>query len=156
MTKKISTRLKQALEVFEIGELDLIVEKKRSEDFDALRSLVTMDPGVDPEYRQRAIYALGRWGDPEVVSDLTTVLPQLNESERITALDALGRLDTKEARKAVETCAEDLAPDVRKFVIAALRRLGGADADSRLRKIAKEDGEGWIRTLAQRALDSRK
>lgn len=155
MAKKISPRLKRALEVFEIGELDLIIEKKRRVDFDALRSFVSMDPGVDPDYRQRAIYALGRWGDTKVVPQLITVLPQLDESERITALDALGRLDTKEARKAVETCADDASPDVRKFVVAALRRFGGAIADSRLRKMAKEDKEGWIRSVAQRALDSR-
>ena len=156
MIKKISPRLKRALEVFEIGELDLIIEKKRRDDFDALHSFIAMGPGVDPEYRQRAIYALGRWGDTEVVPDLISVLPQLDESERITAIDALGRLGTKDARKAVETCAKDASPDVRKVVVAALRRCGGADANSRLRKMAKDDEEGWVRTLAQRALDSRK
>ncbi len=156
MKKKTPTGLKQALQVFETGELDLIVKKKRRDHFDALRSLLSLDSGVEPEHRQRAIYALGRWGDTSVVPDLVSLLPRLDESERITALDALGRLDTKEARTAVETCADDPSPQVRKFVVTALRRLGGPDAESRLRWIAKEDGEGWIRDLAQSAVKSRK
>lgn len=154
MQKQISSRLKRALQVFESGELDLVVKKGRPEDFEALRSLVSMD--AEPEHCQRAIYALGRWGDQSAVPDVVSILPQLDENARITAVDALGRLGSREAQSAVESCADDPSPEVRKFVVQALGRLGGADAESRLRSMARRDSEGWIRSLAEQVRQSRK
>lgn len=153
MTKKLSPRLKRALEVFEIGELDLVISRKDPNDLVALRELVSMAPNIDPEYRQRAIYALGRWGDTESVPRLAELMSELDEHELITAVDALGRLGTRKAREAIEACADHPSPDVRKSVVNALSRIGGTAARSSLRRIAKRDSKGWIRSAARRALD---
>lgn len=155
MKKGLPARLKHALDVFEIGELERLIREGRPDHFEALKALVSDDPDIHPDHRQRAIYALGRWGDKSVVAEVAAVLPKLDEDARITALDALGRLGTSEARAAVEACAHDPSADVRKFVVAALRRLGGSQAESRLRKMAREDSEGWVRELAVRALEKR-
>ena len=56
------------------------------EDFEALRRLLARDGQATPDYRQRAIYALGRWGDTGVVPDIVGLLPELDESHRITAI----------------------------------------------------------------------
>lgn len=58
----MSEELLEALEEDESGDLDAIIEHRRPEDFDALRSLLTLDPTVEPSHRAKAIYALGRWG----------------------------------------------------------------------------------------------
>lgn len=155
MTKKMSPRLKRALEVFEIGELDLVIRKKRPEDLAALRGLLTTDRDVDPEHRQRALYALGRWGDKKAVDDIVAVLPDVSEPERITALDALGRLGTAKARAAIESCADDKSDDVRKFVVAALSRIDDSGARRKLRQMADEDSADWVQHLAGRALRSK-
>ena len=152
----MSDELKRALEAFEIGALDAIIEKKRPEDFRALRRLLSPAADVKPEDRQRAIYALGRWSDPSVVPDVAALLPSLRESHRITAIEALGRLGTKEAREAVEPFATDPSPHVRKFVVEALGRMSGSAAEAALRKIAQRDAEGWVRDLAARRMADRR
>ena len=118
-----------------------------------MKKLVSTDPAVKREYRNRALYALGRWGDPSIVPDIARVLPELDETERITAIDALGRLGTKQALEAVAKYVSDPSPQVRKFVIRALDRIGGREAQTKLRAIANEDPEKWIQGLAARHIE---
>lgn len=153
--KELPPELKDALKAFEIGALDRIIDRKRKEDFEALRALLAEGTGVDPDDRQRAIYALGRWGDPSVVPEVVSLLPTLKESHRITAIEALGRLGTGPARTAVESCADDPSPQVRKFVVEALARFRGPAAKATLRKIAREDAEPWVRELAAKRMKAR-
>ena len=155
MYKEIPTELKDALKAFEIGALDKIVARHRREDFDALRRLVAEKSAGDPNDRQRAIYALGRWGDPSVVPDIASLLPNLKESHCITAIEALGRLGTQAARQAVEPYAGHASPQVRKFVVVALGRIGDSAAKSTLRKIAREDKQAWVRDLASKRMKVR-
>ena len=145
-------RLERALEAFETGELDLIVRRGRPEDFEALRALVSMD--ADPDHRQRAIYALGKWGKPEVVPDIVAVLPGIEEAGRVTAVEALRRLGTPAAEEAIVELAEDPSVDVRKYVVRALRRRGDEKAERTLRRIADRDPEEWIRSMAEQAMRS--
>ena len=152
MNQKIPIELERALEAFETGDLDQIIRERRREHFEVLRRLVSVDSGVKKKYRQKAIYALGRWGDVSAVPDVLKVLPELDESERITAIDALGRLGTDQAREAVASYARDPSPQVRKFVVQALGRLGGSEAATHLDDIAGKDGEAWIRQLAARQI----
>ena len=151
--RDLPQRVRRALEAFESGFLDQIIRAKRPEDFEALRSLVVTDaPGLD-RYRRRAIYALGRWGNPEAADDIVRVMPRLDETGRIAALDALGRLGTESARDAIASYGEDPSSQVRKFVVRSLGRVGGPEATERLREIARTDPNGWIRELAQKALE---
>jgi HEAT repeat protein len=156
MTNELPAQLEAALRSFETGALDRVIERRRPEDFRALRWLLSRDASVKPEHRQRAIYALGRWGDASVVPEIVALLPELEESRRITAIEALGRLGTRTARDAVEEYADDRSPQVRKFVVEALGRIGDAAAETRLQQMAEQDPAAWVRDLAVRKIERRK
>ena len=151
MSDDTSSDLRDALKSFEIGALDRIIERGDEKDFEALRRLVS-DPSVNPDDRQRAIYALGRWGDPAVVPDIVEVLPTLKETHCMTAIEALGRIGTDEARAAVLPYARHRSPHVRKFVVEALSRIDDAEAREAVRTIANADRSPWVRDLAARRM----
>jgi HEAT repeat protein len=155
MAVSLPRELRTALESEEAGELDEIIRAHRKAHFDSLRKLVSTAPEVPPQYRSKALYALGRWGDPGVIPDIERSLPDLEETGRIAALDALGRLGTDQALEIVAQYAGDPSPQVRKFAIQALDRIGGSKARTQLRVIAREDPEAWIRGLAARNLEKR-
>ncbi len=155
MALSLPRELRIALEAEEAGELNEIIRAHRKDHFDTLRKLVTTDPAVPKEYRNKALYALGRWGDPRVVPDIERVLPEMDEAGRIAALDALRRLGTDQALETAAGYARDPSPQVRKFAIQALDRIGGPRAQTTLRDIATEDPEEWIRGLAARNLGKR-
>ena len=152
--QQLPDEIKDALRAFENGALDRIIRRKRPEDLAALRGLIT--EAADPNYRQRAIYAVGRWGDTSAVPDLVRVLPVLKESHTYTALEALGRLGTPEARAAVESYADHPSPQVRKFVVEALTRIADPAADATIEKMARGDSEGWVRELAARRMNAKR
>jgi HEAT repeat protein len=151
VTVRPPPELVKALEADEAEELDKIIRSKRPDHLEALRQLVS-DSTTTPEYRAKALYALGRWGDPSVASEIVRVLPTLGEKELIPALDALGRLGAHEAVEEVGTYAEHPSPQVRKLVVQALSRIGGSKAQTTLRAIAAQDSESWIRDLAAQRL----
>lgn len=155
MSLQLPVELEEALEAFESGAMDMIIRARRKEHFEALQRLVSTDAAINKRHRRRAVYALGRWGDASVVPDIQRVLPELDQSERITALDALGRLGTAPAAETVAEYANDPSPQVRKFVVQALGRIGGPEARARLRSIADEDQEEWLRGLAARQAEKR-
>jgi HEAT repeat protein len=121
---EISGDLQQALDADESCDLDELVRRRRPADFDALLSLLRSGPAREAPHRARAIYALGRWGDPAVVGVIRDLLPSLHYDERITAIDALGRLGTDEAVEGILGHANDESLPVRKFVARALGRIG--------------------------------
>lgn len=153
MSDDTQVELRDALKAFEIGALDKIIARGSQEDFDALRRLVSGDPDVDPNDRQRAIYALGRWGDPRVVPEIVELLPTLKESHCITAIEALGRLSGDEARTAVMPYAQHRSPHVRKFVVEALSRIDDDESRDAIRTIATSDPSPWLRDLASRRME---
>ena len=148
MDKEIPGDLAEALEAFEAGPLDHLIRQKRPEHLEALKRLASSPSETESRFRQKALYALGRWDDPSVVPLLVTVLPELPERERMTAIDSLGRLGTDEGRDAIASYTADPSPQVRKFVVQALARLGGTEAAASLEEMAAHDPEGWIRDLA--------
>ncbi len=150
MDNQIPGDLAKALNAFEAGPLDQLIRQKRPEHFEALQRLVSTTPATESRFRQKALYALGRWGDPSVVPLLVAVLPALADKERMTAIDALGRLGTDDAREAIVSHTADPSPQVRKFVVEALARLGGTEASASQREMAAHDPEDWIRDLAVR------
>ena len=142
--------LRRALEAEESGELVRLVSRKRPEDFAALRSLLSLDPSIPSDFRTKALFALGRWGDPSVIPEIVRVLLRLSERERISAITALGHLGRPEAAPAILEFADDPSPQVRKAATVALRRTGTPEAVAKLKQIAANDPLPWIRDLAAR------
>lgn len=151
---KISEELRKALEADESCELDQVIKEGKSQDFEALQSLLSMDPSVDPQHRRKALYALGRWGDPAPVDAINKLLPELDEGERVTAVDALGRLGTEAALTGLLNCASDPSPDVRKFVARALGRIDLPEAQKKLKEIETDDSVDYVRDMASKHLKS--
>ena len=147
---ELPEELRAALEAEEGGELARLLRLKRPTDLEALRRLLSLDPSIPSDFRTKAMYALGRWGDASVVPEISRLLPQLDERERISALSALGHLGTPEAAAEILPFAEDASPQVRKAATIALARTGTPKAMEKLREIAASDPLPWIREVAGR------
>ena len=148
----MSNELLAALESDESGDLDEIVRRRRQEDFETLLRLLSMDPSGKQAHRVKALYALGRWGNPAAVPAIRRLLPHLDEDERTRAIDALGRLGTREALQSILEYANDASLFVRKFVTLALGRIGAPEARAKLKEIERSDPAEHIRALASRCL----
>lgn len=128
-----------------------ILARRSPEEFRRLRAVVAAK-APDPVELQNAINLLGRWGDPEAAPDIVALLPGLDEVGLINAVDALGRLGGTVATNAVLKQAGHESPDVRRFAVAALARLGTKRATDRLEKLARTDPAGFVRSKARAAL----
>lgn len=144
-----------ALDADDAEALDELIRERRPEVVIALRELATTHDDVDPVHRQRALYALGRLGDPSVVDDVVAVLPELDEPGRIAAIETLGRLPSDASAAAVRDYAGDPSPNVRKFVIQALGRLADPASTNTLRAMAQEDPVDWLRARAAKVVPQR-
>lgn len=149
---QISERLRRALESDDACLLTDVVKAGRQEDFEALQSLLSLDPSINPGHRRKAIYALGRWGDSAAVSDIRSLLPHLDEAGRISAIGALGRLGTEAALEGVLEHATDPSPHVRKFAARALGRIDTPEARKKLKEIKAKDEMEYVRTVASKQL----
>jgi HEAT repeat protein len=129
------------------------LRQQRPEDFAALQSLLTTTEPVPPDFRTKALYALGLIGDPSVVPLIRGLLPQLDERGRMSALSALGQLATPEAVAAIIEHAEEPSPQVRKVAVQALRRSATSEARQKLDEIAVNDPVDWVRNAAARGSD---
>jgi len=147
---KISEKLLRALESDDACELGRVIKERKQEDFEALQPLLSLDPSINPEHRAKAIYALGRWGNPTAVVAIRNILPRLDEAGRISAIDALGMLGTKEALEDILDYVNDPSPHVRKFVTRALGRINTPKAQAKLKEIAAKDSVDYIRALASK------
>jgi HEAT repeat protein len=145
-----------ALEADDAEPLDQLIRSGRPEIFATLRELATTFQVVNPMYRTRALYALGRLADQEVVPEIVDVLPRLDEPGRIAAIDALGRLQAAEGFDAIRSYADDPSPHVRKFVVEALARFQTPASTGTLRAMSESDPIDWVRTRAMSALSNRK
>jgi HEAT repeat protein len=156
MADEIPSGVASALRAEESGVLDAIIAARRPEDLEALRAVARNDEAdFESRDQRKALYALGRWGDPALADDIAQVLPRLDPSTRIAAIDALGRLGDAETVPIVMAYADDESPQVRKFVVQALGRIATPGARNELRRIrgAKSE-EAWIRELASRVIDA--
>ncbi len=148
----ISKALLDALEVDESCDLDEIIQQRQQADFEALLSLLALEASVKPAHRERALYALGRWGNRAAVAPILGLLPHLEPTERIRTIDALGRLNAQEALAGILDYANDQSPHVRKFVTRALGRINSPEAQTKLREIERHDAVDFIRSLASKCL----
>ena len=147
---ELSEELRAALEAEESGELVRLLSRRRPEDFAALRGLLSLESSIPTDFRTKAMFALGRWGDPSVIPDIVRLLPDVGERERVSALTALGHLARPEAAPAILQFADDASPQVRKAATVALSRIRTPEATAKLRDIAAKDPVPWIRDLAGR------
>ncbi len=145
---KISKKLLEVLESDCAHSLEGVLQKKTQEDFKTLKSFLSLDPSVKSEYRTKALYLLGRWGDTAPVGTIRNLLPQLDEAGRVSGIDALGHLGTKEALAGILEYADDSSADVRKFVTRALGRINKPEAQRKLKEIRTKDPVNHIRDLA--------
>lgn len=142
--------LRAALEADDAEELNELLKRRRPEDIEALQSLLTDDPSVPADHRNKALYAVGLLGDPEVVPTIVRLVPLLDERGRMSALSALGRLGTPEAIAAVIEHADDPSAQVRKIALLALSRSQRPEARRKLRAAATSDPVDWVRATAER------
>ena len=145
---KLPKRLQIALESDCAEELNEIIRAHRKADFELLRQLLSTNSQVDPRYRTRAIYALGRWGNERAVGDILQVMPVLDERGRIAAMDSLGRLGSNQALQAIINYSDDPSSHVRKFAIHALGRFQLPEAKAKLIEIREKDPDEHLRNLA--------
>lgn len=139
-----------ALEADDRDRLQRILAAGDPADFALLRAVVE-DDDAPPEYRRKAMYALGRWSgrDDEAVETIASVLPGLGELERITAVNALGRIGSDAALEVTLRYAEDDQAEVRRQVVKSLDRIGSTRAVEALRRIAEQDPAEHVRDLAR-------
>jgi HEAT repeat protein len=131
-----------------------VLSQKSPDLFAALMTLLAPDAAVSALHRQRALHLVGRWGDPAAVPAIRRLLPHLEARERLVAVDALGRIGTADALDGVLEHVEDPSPDVRRFVVSALRRIGTPPARARLNELARHDPTDFVRDRAAKALSS--
>lgn len=149
---ELPEELRHALEADDAEEFSLVLQRRRPEDLEALRTLLTAEPVVPSDHRTKAIYGLGQWGDTTVVPAITRLLPQLDDRGRMAALSALGRLSTPEALAAIAEHVHDAEPQVRKVAVLALSKSDAPEARANLQEVARNDSVAWLRDLAARHL----
>ena len=142
--------LRAALDSDDAEEFGRLLRRRQPEHFQALRALLSAEASIPSDHRTKALYALGRWGDPLVVPEIRDLLPKLDERSRISAVSALGHLGTPEAIAGVLEHADDPSPQVRKAAALALARSGTADAEAKLKELAVKDPVPWLRDYAAR------
>lgn len=152
---EISEKLLRALESDDAGELGIIIKKRKQEDFKALQTFLSLDPSIKNEHRAKAIYALGRWGDPAPVKAIGSIISDLDEASRITAINTLGRISTEDSLDVVIKLVDDPSPNVRKFVARALARINTTEAHEKLKEIASKDKVEYVRVLASKYIASK-
>lgn len=136
------------------GEIDLrrIIKRRNRTDFERLKSFIALQPSINPKYRQKSIYALGRWGDDSAAKSILDILPNLEENERITAIDSLGRLKGVEALTEIRKYIEDQSLLVRKTIVRALGRIRNEETKKELEHMRDYDPSSYIRNLASMRL----
>jgi HEAT repeat protein len=142
--------LRVALDADDAEEFGQLLRRRQPEHFQALQTLLSTEPSIPADYRTKALYALGRWGDPSVVPAIRRLLPELDERGRISAVSARGHLGTPEAIAAVIEHADDPSAQVRKAATLALARNDTPDARAKLQEVAANDPAPWIREVAAR------
>lgn len=122
------------------------------EDLRQLRQMVEGAVLVNRRAQQNALALLGRAGDQDAAPLIIDRLAEFDERERINAADVLGRLATPDSIAAVADMLHDPSPDVRRFAISSLGRVGGDLARERLTQAAAEETVPFVRLKAEQVL----
>lgn len=82
-----STILTQALQSECAHSMEPLMQAKNAEDFTNMVNMLSDDSS--PQYKARALFALGRWGDNKATAAICKAIPNLYEVCRLTAADSL-------------------------------------------------------------------
>lgn len=115
---------------------------------------VVEDPNETPPRLQRAIFIVGRMRRKEGLDPILSAVSRLDEAGRIAAADALGRIGGAKARDALIKLSDDKVSHVRKFAATGLARIGDTRAMKRLRQLAEEDSESFVRGIARKRVET--
>ncbi len=149
---KVSNRVAEVLAAdCGYNTLAAIMEAKNDKDAAELAAVV-LDAAEEPVRRQRAAFVLGRMGRKEAIEPLAKAWSELDQGGRSATADALGRIGGAKARDALVKISRDADPQVRKFAVKGLVRIDDVRAKTRLREIATEDAEEFVRRIAERGI----
>ena len=146
---KLPDHILVALDPNDTDRLDDLIARHAAADFELLLRIASGEVMPTAWARRRALYALGRWGDPGVSRAIEAVLPLLDVNERVAAIDALGQLGTEEAAALAWEFARDPSAEVRGAVVEALARIGGSKTRGLLRLLEASDPSATVRELAK-------
>ncbi|GEM_PF-2427261 len=132
--------------------LEELSSRLTADEIKALLSLLGAHSKASFPHRQRAIFVLGRLGKTEAMGTIINAIPELDDNGRVAAADALGRLGGTKARNELVKLSSDSNAQVRKFAIRGLARIGGKAVVERLRTVAVDDPQDWIRDVAHKQL----
>ena len=149
MKNDIPNDLRNALEAFESGWLLKIINENRPEVYKALKAIIDNRNEYNDSYVQKALFALGRWKNPEIVSSINQILPDLNEIQRVTAVNALGNIGNQQALKVLVKYSNDSSAQVRSALIDALSNYKDSQAQRIILSISKNDTTEWVRNKAR-------
>ena len=133
------------------GVCALLKEKDASNVIELLDVVANRDSYTERAFLN-AIYILGRWGDERAVPLITQELPDLDERGKICALDALGRIGKDVDVEEIAKAGESENPDVRKFAIRALARIGTVEARQKLDELDIKEKIPWLKDVAQKSI----
>lgn len=149
MKNDIPNDLRNALEAFESSWLLKIINENRPEVYKALKAIIDNRNEYYDSYVQKALFALGRWKNPEIVSSINQILPDLNEIQRVTAVNALGNIGNQQALKVLVKYSNDSSAQVRSALIDALSNYKDSQAQRIILSISKNDTTEWVRNKAR-------
>lgn len=99
-----------------------------------------------------AVYLLGRFGDERAAPIISANLPDLDEKGQICAIDALGRIGKGVDAKLLGQYGDSKNPDVRKYAIKALSRIGGKGVKKKLEELNVKEKIPWLKKIGEKSI----
>lgn len=155
MSLDVSEAVSQYLSSDCAHSIEPALEALDDRDVAALAREIRNSGAADERMIVRAIALLGRGGREELVDALGDARSMRSDALRLAAADALGRLGTPRAIPAIDVLLQATDPQVRKFAVRSLAQSTDADAQGRLRQIAREDSASLVRRKAEQMLKLR-
>lgn len=142
-------RVKEALESDCGHGVCALLEKTEPNDVDELLEVVSHRSSYTEREFLNATYILGRLGDERAVPVITANLPKLDEKGQICAIDALGRIGTGVDAEVIAKYGDSDNPDVRKYTLKALSRVGGKTAKEKLEALNAKEKIPWLKKVGE-------
>lgn len=149
---KYSAILSHALESECAHSMEPLMQAKNTEDFTSMIDMLADDSPA--QYKARALFALGRWGDNKATSAICKAVPNMDEVCRLTAADSLSRLNSAAALDGLLNMANDVSPHVRKVVLKGLTRFDKPKAKLGFETIQEAEKERFVQDYGRKLATS--